>query len=167
LGGSDRLIGLNWAIAASLELPVMWFSAALLKRFGAVQLVTVGFLGYFVRILFFGLIPSAEWALAVNVVHVFSYVPAIIGAVAYANQLASPELKATSQGLLFAVMNLGSVFGALLGGWLFDLFGPLGQFRILAFVALAGFVMFTLGRAVLKKRQTLEIPANESGLTPQ
>lgn len=153
LGGSDRLIGINWAIASSLELPVMWASAYLLKRFGAVRLVTVGFLGYFLRILGFSLIPSAEWALLVNILHVFSYVPATIGSVAYANQLAPPELKATSQGLLFAMMNLGSVFGALSGGWLFDQFGPPGLFRILAFVALAGFFLFTLGRASLKKLQ--------------
>jgi predicted MFS family arabinose efflux permease len=156
LGGSDRLIGLNWALASSLEFPVMWASALLLKRFGAVRLVTVGFLGYFLRILGFSLIPSAEWALLVNILHVFSYVPATIGSVAYANQLAPPELKATSQGLLFAMMNLGSVFGALFGGLLFDQFGPPGLFRVLAFVALGGFFLFTLGRAWLNKQPGLK-----------
>jgi hypothetical protein len=34
LGGSERLIGFNWAVAAVVELPVMWSSAMLLKRLG-------------------------------------------------------------------------------------------------------------------------------------
>lgn len=151
MGGSDRLIGFNWTIAALVELPMMFFSAPLLKRFGAERLVSVAFIGYFLRILFYGLIPSAEWALAANVFHAFSYVPFIIGAASYANHLAPPDLKATSQGLLFAVMNLGNVFGAILGGWLYDVVGVAALFRILAFVALAGFFLFVFGRMWLRR----------------
>lgn len=153
LGGTERLIGLNWAVAATIELPVMWSSAFLLSRFGALRLVMVAFIGYFLRILFYGLIPAPEWALAVNVIHAFSYVPFLIGSVAYANQLAPPDLKATSQGLLFAVMNLGNVFGALLSGWMYDHLGIGGLFRALAFIALAGFVIFSVGRLTLEKRE--------------
>lgn len=152
LGGSERLIGMNWAVAAIMELPVMWSSAFLLSRFGATRLVTFAFIGYFLRIFFYGLIPAPAWALAVNVIHAFSYVPFLIGAVAYANQLAPPELKSTSQGLLFAVMNLGSVLGALFSGWLYDHLGIAGLFRTLAFVALAGFALFTIGRLALERR---------------
>jgi MFS family permease len=127
--------------------------------------VTIAFIGYFFRILFYGLIPSAEWALVVNIIHAFSYVPFLIGSAAYANQLAPPEMKATSQGLLFAVMNLGAVFGALFSGWLYDNLGIAGLFRTLAFVALAGFVLFTVGRFVLGRRS----PAGNSptGEPPQ
>ena len=151
LGGSERLIGLNWAVAAAIELPVMWSSAFLLSRLGAPRLVTIAFLGYFIRILFYGLIPTPEWALAVNIIHAFSYVPFLIGSAAYANQLAPPALKATSQGLLFAVMNLGNVFGSLISGYLYDHLGITGLFRTLAFVALAGFVLFTTGRFLLDR----------------
>jgi len=153
MGGSDRLIGLNWAVAATVELPAMWSSAFLLRRIGALRLINIGFIGYFFRILFLGLIPAPEWVVAVNVVHVFSYVPILIGSVAYSNELAPPELKATAQGLLFAVMSLGSVFGALVGGWLFDRLGPAGLFRSLSLVALAGFFLFRLGHWVLSRRR--------------
>jgi PPP family 3-phenylpropionic acid transporter len=154
LGGSERLIGLNWTIAALLELPVMLSSAYLLSRFGASRLLTVAFVGYFFRILFYGLIPGPEWVLAVNLIHAFSYVPFLIGSVAYANQLAPPELKATSQGLLFAVMNLGSVFGALFSGWLYDHQGISGLFRTLAFLPLAGFTLYTAGQFFFNKRRS-------------
>jgi MFS transporter, PPP family, 3-phenylpropionic acid transporter len=153
LGGSDRLIGLNWTVAASLELPMMWFSAALLRRFGAKTLITVGFLGYFVRIIGLGIIPAAEYVLLVNAVHVFSYVPILIGAAAYANELAPAELKATSQGLLFAVYSMGAVFGSLLSGWLYDQLGVQGMFRTMAMLALAGFFLFVLGRLALHHRR--------------
>lgn len=152
MGGSERLIGFNWAIAAAVELPVMWSSAWLLKHLGSNRLITIAFAGYFLRILFYGLIPAPEWAVAVNVFHAFSYVPFLIGSVAYANQLAPPELKATSQGLLFSVMSLGNVIGALLSGWLFDHLGPSGLFRSLAFVALFAFIVFISGRLVLRRR---------------
>jgi PPP family 3-phenylpropionic acid transporter len=123
MGGSERLIGINWAVATLIELPMMWSSAVLLKRLGTSRLITIAFVGYFLRILFFGLIPSPGWAIAVNLLHGFSFVPFILGSVAYANQLAPPELKATSQGLLFSVMSMGNVIGALLSGWLFDTLG--------------------------------------------
>ena len=152
MGGSERLIGLNWAVAAAVELPVMFSSAFLLRRIGANRLITIAFIGYFLRILFYGLIPSPEWAVAVNVFHAFSYVPFLIGSVAYANQIAPPELKATSQGLLFSVMSMGNVIGALLSGWLYDHLGPSGLFRSLAFVALLAFIVFTTGQFLLHKR---------------
>jgi PPP family 3-phenylpropionic acid transporter len=155
LGGSERLIGLSWSVAAVTELVVLWSSAFLLSRLGDLRLVTVAFMGFFWRILFYSLIPSPEWALAVNALHACSYVPFLIGSTAYANRLAPPGLKATSQALLFAVTNLGAVFGALFSGWLYDHLGITGLFRTLAFVALAGFVLFTAGRLALEQRGTL------------
>jgi len=152
MGGSASLIGLNWAVAAAVELPVMFSSAFLLRRLGANRLITIAFIGYFLRILLYGLIPTPGWAVAVNVLHAFSYVPFLIGSVAYANQIAPAELKATSQGLLFSVMSMGNVIGALLSGWLYDRLGPSGLFRSLAFVALLAFIVFTTGQFLLHKR---------------
>ena len=152
MGGTERLIGINWAVAAMVELPVMFSSAFLLRRIGANRLISIAFIGYFLRILFYGLIQKPEWAVAVNVFHAFSYVPFLIGSVAYANQIAPVELKATSQGLLFSVMSLGNVIGALLSGWLYDHLGPAGLFRSLAFVALLAFIVFSIGQFFLHRR---------------
>ncbi|HSQ27377.1 MAG TPA: MFS transporter, partial [Anaerolineales bacterium] len=72
---------------------------------------------------------------------------------AYANELAPTELKATSQGLLFAVYSTGAVFGSLLSGWLYDQLGVQGMFRTMAMLALAGFFLFVLGRLALHHRR--------------
>jgi PPP family 3-phenylpropionic acid transporter len=152
LGGSDQLIGLSWTTAAITELPVFFFSAVLLRKFGAVRLLFIAFIGYILRILSYGLMPSPGWAPVVNLLNCVSYVPFWLGAVSYANQLASPSLKATAQGLLFAVLNLSNVSGALFSGWLFDQVGPAHLFFVLSGFAVAGFLLFSLGHLLFRQR---------------
>jgi PPP family 3-phenylpropionic acid transporter len=152
MGGSDGLIGLSWTTAAIAELPVMIFSGVLLRRFGAVRLLFVSFLGYFFRIFLYALMPSPNWAPIIGTLNAVSFVPFWVSAITYASDLAPPNLKATAQGLLFSVMSLSNVVGALFSGWLFDKIGPQGLFGVLAGSCVVALMLFGFGQWILRNK---------------
>lgn len=149
MGGGEVLIGMAWTIAALVEAPVILLSGALLHRFGAARLLGISFIGYTLRTLLYALMPSPNWVLGINLLHCVSYVPFWIGAVAYANDLAPDNLKATSQGMLFSIMSLASVGGAMLSGLLYDSIGPPGLFKVLTGFCCAALLLFWTGRFTL------------------
>ena len=153
MGGSARLIGLVWTVAAIFEAPVMFFSGPLLRRYGPARLLAVAYTGYTLRIFLYGWMPAPQWALVINLLHGLSYVPFWLGAVTYASDLAPTDLKATAQGVLMTVMNLGSVLGALLAGWMFDAYGSQGMYYRLAVISLGALGAFLLGRRLFGGRQ--------------
>jgi MFS family permease len=152
MGGSDSLIGLMWMVAALVEMPIMASSAPLLRRFGPARLLAVALLAYTLRMLLYGLMPTAELVAAVNVLGGVSFGLYWLSAVNYANELAPVNLKATSQGLFVATASLAGMLGAVLTGWLFDLVGPAPMFRILALCCVLALALFALGRLYMKRR---------------
>ena len=70
------------------------------------------------------------WAPVINLSNSVTFGFFWISAVIYANELAPPQLKATSQGILFSIMNLASMCGALTAGYLFEYAGFRGLFRV-------------------------------------
>ena len=159
MGGSESLVGLSWTTTAILEIPLMLFSEPLLRKMGATKLLSVAFAGYALRILLYGLMPSPGWAPFVNFLHGISFVPLILGTVAYVNERAPEHLKATSQGLLASVMNFSNLIGVLVAGWLYDQIGPVRVFLVLAGVCLAGLVIFTVGQIVVRRRKAADLSA--------
>jgi predicted MFS family arabinose efflux permease len=137
--------------AALAEIPVMLNGPRLLKRFRAGQLVGFAMLMYVVREALYAVMQAAWWVVPINLMHLLTYGPLWIGNVAYANELAPDELKSTSQGMLFMIMNLATVLGAFVSGRLFDLIGARGLYAVLAGVCLAAFLIFTLGQRMLRK----------------
>ena len=157
LGSSDQLIGFTMAAAAVAELPIFPNSARLLRKLGSTRLMMIGIIGYALRMFFFSILTHAAWGPAVNLLNAVSYAPFFIGAVAYASDVAPQHLKATSQGMLYAIMNLANVLGALVCGWLYDLTGPVNLFRIVAVCTLAALVLFTGSQLVFMKKKPVPV----------
>lgn len=149
MGASESLIGTAWSLAAVTELPVMYFSALLLKRLGARRMLIIAFVLYGVRLLFYGIMPSPVWALPIALMHGLTFGFFWVACVTQINLLAPDDLKATSQGMLVAVTNLSTVVGSPVNGVLFDTVGGGALFRGLAVVCLAA-----LGLYLLSLRQT-------------
>lgn len=120
--------------------------------------MAIGMLGYAVREALYAVMQAPTWALAINAMQAVTYVPFWVGSVAYANELAPPELKSTSQGMMFMVMNLSNVAGALVSGWLFDLVGPRGLYAFLSAVCLLAFFLFVLGQRIVKRQAEAALP---------
>jgi PPP family 3-phenylpropionic acid transporter len=154
MGASDWLIGFCWTVTSISELPINYYGARLIRRFGAPRLLALSFLVYFFRILFYGLMPTPNWVLAINLMHSASYGLFWLGSVTYANDLAPDSLKATSQSLFFVAMNLAAVVGAPLAGWLYDSHGKTGMFLVQSLFSLTAFLVFVIGRQVVLQKKT-------------
>lgn len=152
LGGGNQLVGLASTVAAVAEIPVMLNSSKLLRRFGARGMMAIGMVGYILREAFYALMQAPAWALLINLMQAVTYVPFWLGSVAYSNELAPPELKSTSQGMLFMVMNLANVAGALFSGWMFDLVGSRGLYATLSVICLLAFLLFWMGSRFVTRK---------------
>ena len=152
MGGGNQLVGLASTAAAIAEIPIMLKSSALLRKFGASRLVGFSMLTYALREGLYAVMPSPIWVLFINLLQAVTYVPLWLGSVAYARELAPDELRSTSQGLLFMVMNLANVLGAMISGYLFDTIGSHGLFTVLSMICVAAFALFTLGQALIQRK---------------
>jgi PPP family 3-phenylpropionic acid transporter len=158
MGGSDSLIGIVWMASSLIEIPIMVNSDRLLRRFGPARLVAAS-LGFFtLRGLLMANIPSPEWAAGIAMLGGLSFSLFWISSVSYANESAPEHMKNTSQGLLFSVSNLGSMFGSLNAGWLFDSLGFRGLYWVMAAVSGAALVIFLVGSLTLHRRSASPSP---------
>lgn len=153
LGGSDGLIGIVWTLSAIAEMPFMALGAPLLLRFGSRKLLAIALLAFGMRLLLYGLMPAPEWAAAISIVAGISFGLYSISVVTYANEIAPPNLKATSQGLVVALTSLSGIAGAPVSGWLFDQVGPSNMFLILAGCCFLALLLFAVGRLLISRQQ--------------
>jgi MFS family permease len=143
IGGSDALVGKAFSLGALTEIPIMLFSAALLRRFSPRLLLGTAYILYIVRLFGFSIIPSVTWVLPLNLLHGVTFGLFWIASIAIANQIAPDNLKGTAQGALMSVLSLASVLGALLSGWIFDALGIAVLFQIYClFVVVALFLLW-------------------------
>jgi PPP family 3-phenylpropionic acid transporter len=146
MGGAQSLVGLAATIAALTEIPTFQYSARLLQRFGPPRLLAIAMGVYVFRLLLYALMPTAEWVLGLALLQGASYGIFLVGAVAYANELAPAGLKSTAQGLLVSVMSLANLGAGLAGGWLLDHAGRRGLFAAMMVTCLAALGVFLVGR---------------------
>lgn len=145
MGATESLIGLAWSTGALAEMPIMYFSGSIVRKFGPERLLFVSYFAYAVRTLLYGLMPAPYWAVPIALLHSFSFGLFWISSVNYVNDLAPAHLKATSQGLLLSLLSLANVLGSPLGGMLYDRIGPANLFRIYALFCLAALGLFWIG----------------------
>lgn len=145
LGGSATLIGAVASLGALAEIPVMLFSAVLVRRFGLKRLLAFAFVAYALRFVLYSVMAAPAWALAISLMHGLTYGLFWVSSVMYVNHLAADNLQATSQTLLVAVLNLANVIGAPVGGYIFDNAGPASLFRVYAVLCAVGLVVLLLG----------------------
>jgi len=153
MGATDSLIGLAWTMAAVSEIPVMFFSAHLLRRFTATRLVAVAFGMYMLRCALYAIMPSPAWVLGIHLIFGAGFGLYWVGAVAYLSDIAPAGLTTTAQSLLTSTTGMANVLGALICGWLFDRVGPSGLYQILTVVSLMAFLLFAGGQVALRRQQ--------------
>ena len=115
-------------------------------------MIVIGMFAYMLRMFCYAIMPTPEWAPLINILNSVTFGFFWIGSVAYVNELAPDEIKATSQGLLLAVLNLASLISTTFCGWLYDTTGPANLFLILSAFSLAAATIFSLGTIALRKK---------------
>jgi len=143
LGASTTWVGAAYAVATISEVPALFFSDRLIRRFGLLGLLVIGGTVFGVRAICFSFAVVPWQALALQLLHGLTYALVLVAGVEYASQLAPPGLGATAQGLFYGIFNgLGYALGALLGGILLDTSGIQGMYRIAGISALIAIGLF-------------------------
>lgn len=148
LGGGATLVGVAWAVGATVEVPIMYGFARLGARFGTHRLLVLGATTFALRALLASLARDPAQLVAISVLEGFSFSLFFTGGVTYVASLAPANLSGTAQGLFASAAGLativGSVSGGLIAGWLTI---P-GLFAVTAalHLAAAGVVAFAVRR---------------------
>lgn len=145
LGGSAELFGLSVAVAGVSELPVFFFSAWFLRRYGAPTLLMIAFACFALRAFAYAAMPSSAWVIPVQLLHGLTFSAMWAASVPYLRQITPPGWGATAQSMLGAVLfGLSATIGSLLGGVLYNRIGPVAMFQVAGVLALAGLAVFVL-----------------------
>ena len=141
VGGNSDNLGTAIAIAAVMELLVLFNYAGLHKMFGAKKLLMVCGVFYCIR--------GALYLLATSVMHIYliqtlqAVTFAIFASAStyYSDETMAPEDKVNGQGLMAAVLTVGNVIGSLQGGVTFDALGISWMIIISLGICIAGTVL--------------------------
>jgi MFS transporter, PPP family, 3-phenylpropionic acid transporter len=145
LGASKTLMGIALTVSTLSEIPAMFFSDRLLRRFGARGMLVIAMTTIGLRLLCYSLTTQPWVILVIQLCHGLTFAAIYTAGVYYADQIAPPGMKATTQGMFSGtLMGFGSAAGGLLGGLLLDRFSPGGMYAFAGTFVLAGLVVFLL-----------------------
>lgn len=139
LGISQAYMGIALLISTLVELPVMFFSSRLLKRFGTFRLLLLSSATSGVRMLLYAGVNSLQGILFFQLLNGMTFPLFMIAAVPHANEISPEGMKATGQGLMgAAVSGIGASIGGLAAGLLIGSAGGQAMFFSIGLVVLAG-----------------------------
>jgi MFS transporter, PPP family, 3-phenylpropionic acid transporter len=164
LGANPAWLGLAAALAAGTEVPVLFFSGSIFKRFGLRNSLVFACLLFALRWGTLAFVTTPVPGLLTSLIHGLTFGIFLTGGVAYMETRTPAGLHATAQGLFNAIFfGFGAALGALGGGWLYDLVGARGLFGVTAITALAAVVFIYLAGAgqTISNGQLFTQPAND------
>ena len=159
LGASKTLMGFALTVSTISEIPAMFFSDRLLRRFGARGMLVIAMTTIGLRLLFYSLTTQPWVVLVIQLVHGLTFAAIYTAGVHYADQIAPPGMKSTTQGMFSGtLMGFGSAAGGLLGGLLLDRFSPGGMYAFSGTLVLVGLIVFLIvERRLVAKTQPSQI----------
>jgi PPP family 3-phenylpropionic acid transporter len=136
-GGSLDTVSHLWVLMLTLELPLIAFLGASLKRVGARGLLAIGLVAGGVRWLICGFAPESGWMAPAQVLHGVVVAGLVIGSPLYVESVVPEQLRATAQNLLAMVgVSVGGLVSNLCAGWLLDASGADAPYQFGGFGAL-------------------------------
>lgn len=146
LGGTSRELGLAMFIQAGVELPMMFASSWLLKRFTARGLLTLSFFANGLKLLMLNLAPSLSALYLIMVFSLFCFGIYGFASVLFVNSIARGQEKVRAQSLLSLCYTggLGGILGNLLSGALIGVIGLTNLLFLSAGLCLAGATVMLL-----------------------
>jgi len=153
-------VGLMFAIGAASELPFIFFSARLIRRFGPIFLLAMSAAGAMARLLIWAFLPFRPFVLASQLLHSLcfgAFLPALVYFVA---SVFPPKNRGKGMSLFLAFgTGLPTLIGTILGGVILEAIPGAEGFRTLfiLYAAVAGlgvliYVAMRLGRTWEERR---------------
>ena len=132
--------GFLWALGTLCEIPIIWYSDRIIKRFGVHWLFALGVLGVTVRLIAMSYAPSVAWIVPLQFLHALTYGACHCASVTFISRVAPTHMASSVQTVFSAVtVGIGGIVGGVVGGWIVENHGYVIMYRsfgILAAVAL-------------------------------
>jgi PPP family 3-phenylpropionic acid transporter len=152
LAAPAGLIGLSWALAAAVEVPVMLLFPELARRFGGTRLLVAGTVVLALRTGLTAVVQDPMLLVLGSGLGGVGYALFTVGGVTYVSRHVPPALAATGQGIFQGVsLGLSGVLAAAAGGIVAGSLGVTGMFALAAGVGFAAAVVVAV--AVLPDRR--------------
>lgn len=156
IGGSSSTVGLAWALAAAVEVPVWLVLGDVTRRVGANTVLATAGVVYALRWYLYSVVTVPGVLVGLQVLQGLSFGLFMPTAVIMVGEMAPPELRTSGQALLSLVNGgLATILGTLASGRIIDSMGTAGLYRVASYVALlsgAGFVLLLVVRQMQKSR---------------
>lgn len=132
LGSDANLVGIAGALAALTEVPVLYSGNRIVRKVGGLWIgVVLGACIYASRWFLLSFMANPVAATLTQALHGFSFGLFYVAGVAFVDANTPDGLSATAQSLFFVAMwGLGAAAGSVLGGMLYQNFGPFVLFQV-------------------------------------
>lgn len=145
LGASETLMALTLTVATISEIPFLFISGRLIRRYGADRIIAASVLLMAGRAFAFAWMPAPWWVIVINLFQGPTFATFWAAAVSQANRLAPAGLGATAQGALGGAMfGLGSAAGSFLGGVGYERYGAPTLYQATAWLLVLTFIVFVV-----------------------
>lgn len=146
LGGGTTEFGIATFISAGVELPVMFLSARLLRRFSAKSILLTSFICNFIKLVLLWIAPSLGFLYLTMAFSIFCFGLYGFSAVIFVNAIVRADEKVRGQSLLSLcyTSGIGGILGNLLSGWLLQARGVSFLLAVSSGLCLCGAVLMFL-----------------------
>jgi MFS transporter, PPP family, 3-phenylpropionic acid transporter len=144
-GASASLTGFAISFQGLCEIPLFYFSAVIIRRFGLGNTLLICVLATTLRLLLYSVITNPWFVIAVELLHGFGWSLFLVACIEQVNRLVNKEARATGQSLLYAaLLGAGAILGNMWAGYLYETEMKVSQIYLLN----AG-IIFVLGIVLL------------------
>jgi PPP family 3-phenylpropionic acid transporter len=120
-GASASLVGFGLSFQGLCELPLFYFSAKIIRRFGMKTTLLITVFATAFRLLLYSVVKNPQAAVFIEVLHGVSWSLFWVVCVEYVNMLVKEDWRATGQSLLYAsYYGAGAIVGNFWTGFLYD-----------------------------------------------
>lgn len=120
-GASASLVGLGLSLQGLCELPLFYFSAKIIARFGLKPTLIVTVIATTIRLLLYSVVKNPIAAIPIEMLHGLSWSLFWVACVEFVNKLVNEKWMATGQSLLYAAyFGAGAIVGNYWTGYLYD-----------------------------------------------
>ena len=120
-GATSTLVGYGISFQGLCELPLFYFSARIISKFGKRTTLLLTVFALALRMFLYGIINNPKAALLIELLHGVSWSLFWVVCVEHVNSLVKAEWRATGQSFLYAsYFGIGAIAGNLWTGYLYD-----------------------------------------------
>jgi PPP family 3-phenylpropionic acid transporter len=151
-------VSIFWAIGSAAEIATMWFSGALIRRWGLRVLLAVSLAAISTRLGLFVIAPSLLVVCLAQILHAFTFGTFHTSAVAYVNLKIRHDQRGTGMAIYNAVgIGLPSFLASVAGGYILEAHGFVVLFLAYAAVPIVGIgILAAFGRRLLPASAPIE-----------